>query len=95
MDLVERIDTSQRLMGASLLVFANKTDVDGCMNDEDIRKVSPDVSPGMTIVLLRPGLTGTPSGCYPYAQMDYKTVQCNDGQEFDRRPGVGSTGCER
>ena len=30
---------SQRLMGASLLVFANKIDVAGCMNDEEIRKV--------------------------------------------------------
>ena len=26
-------------MGASLLVFANKTDVGGCMTDEEIRKV--------------------------------------------------------
>ncbi|RKF74745.1 ADP-ribosylation factor-like protein 2 [Golovinomyces cichoracearum] len=27
----------ERLSGASLLVFANKTDVDGCMSEEDIR----------------------------------------------------------
>lgn len=26
-------------MGASLLVFANKTDVGGCMSDDEIRKV--------------------------------------------------------
>lgn len=26
-------------MGASLLVFSNKTDVDGCMSEDDIRKV--------------------------------------------------------
>ena len=26
-------------MGASLLVFANKTDVSGCMTDDEIRKV--------------------------------------------------------
>lgn len=30
----------ERLMGASLLVFANKTDVDGCMSDEEIQDVS-------------------------------------------------------
>jgi ADP-ribosylation factor-like protein 2 len=30
---------SQRLMGASLLVFSNKTDVDGCMGDDEIRQV--------------------------------------------------------
>lgn len=26
-------------MGASLLVFSNKTDVDGCMSDDEIRQV--------------------------------------------------------
>ena len=26
-------------MGASLLVFANKTDVNGCLTDDEIRKV--------------------------------------------------------
>lgn len=29
----------QRLSGASLLVFANKTDVNGCMNEAEIREV--------------------------------------------------------
>ncbi|EFW20824.1 hypothetical protein D8B26_002865 [Coccidioides posadasii str. Silveira] len=28
----------ERLMGASLLVFLNKTDVDGCMNEADVRE---------------------------------------------------------
>ncbi|KAL9637016.1 MAG: hypothetical protein Q9164_002468 [Protoblastenia rupestris] len=28
----------QRLMGASLLVFSNKTDIAGCMEDEEIRR---------------------------------------------------------
>ncbi len=31
--------SEQRLMGASLLIFSNKTDVDGCMNEEEIRSV--------------------------------------------------------
>lgn len=30
---------AKRLMGASLLVFANKTDVGSCMTDEEIRQV--------------------------------------------------------
>lgn len=30
----------QRLLGASLLVFANKTDVSGCMTVDEIREVS-------------------------------------------------------
>lgn len=29
----------KRLMGASLLVFCNKIDVDGCMTDDEIRQV--------------------------------------------------------
>ena len=32
-------DVSKRLMGSSLLVWANKTDVDGCMSDDEIRQV--------------------------------------------------------
>lgn len=30
----------QRLSGASLLVFANKTDVNGCMKETEIQEVS-------------------------------------------------------
>jgi ADP-ribosylation factor-like protein 2 len=35
----ELMALSKRLMGASLLVFSNKTDVDGCMSDDEIRQV--------------------------------------------------------
>ncbi|KAI9754588.1 MAG: ADP-ribosylation factor-like protein 2, partial [Candelina submexicana] len=28
----------ERLMGASLLIFSNKTDVDGCMSEDEIRE---------------------------------------------------------
>ena len=31
--------SEQRLLGASLLVFANKTDIDGCMSVDEIRQV--------------------------------------------------------
>ncbi|KAJ6446685.1 small GTPase superfamily, ARF type [Purpureocillium lavendulum] len=30
-------ESGQRLAGASLLIFANKTDVDGCMDEQEIR----------------------------------------------------------
>lgn len=30
----------QRLMGASLLIFLNKTDVEGCMSEDEVREVS-------------------------------------------------------
>lgn len=29
----------QRLMGASLLIFLNKTDVEGCMTENEVREV--------------------------------------------------------
>ena len=35
-----KTDLLKRLMGASLLVFLNKTDVDGSMSDDEVRKVS-------------------------------------------------------
>lgn len=31
-------------MGASLLVFLNKTDVEGCMSEDEVREVSRSVS---------------------------------------------------
>lgn len=34
------LTTRQRLSGASLLILANKTDVEGCMDEQEIRKVS-------------------------------------------------------
>jgi hypothetical protein len=36
-----RLTFSQRLMGASLLIFLNKTDVNGCMTESDIHEVRP------------------------------------------------------
>ena len=32
-------EAGQRLMGASVLIFANKTDVEGCMSNEEITEV--------------------------------------------------------
>ena len=36
---------SQRLAGASLLVFANKQDIEGALSDEQIREASPARAP--------------------------------------------------
>jgi hypothetical protein len=38
-------------MGASLLVFLNKTDVKGCMNEEEVRQVNSLLfaTPGSTL----------------------------------------------
>ena len=38
-------DTIQRLMGASLLVFLNKTDIDECMTREEVEQVGIVVVP--------------------------------------------------
>lgn len=35
----------QRLMGASLLIFLNKTDVEGCMAEDEVRQVSKYLPP--------------------------------------------------
>jgi hypothetical protein len=34
----------QRLMGASLLIFLNKTDVGGCMSEREVQEVGSRVS---------------------------------------------------
>ena len=34
-----QLTTLQRLMGASLLVFLNKTDVEHCMSEQEVRQV--------------------------------------------------------
>lgn len=36
-----RLTFLQRLMGATLLIFLNKTDVGGCMTESDIHEVRP------------------------------------------------------
>ncbi|EAW07331.1 ADP-ribosylation factor family protein [Aspergillus clavatus NRRL 1] len=35
----------ERLMGASLLIFLNKTDVEGCMAEDEVRQVSKYLPP--------------------------------------------------
>ncbi|KAI4280364.1 MAG: hypothetical protein L6R38_004516 [Xanthoria sp. 2 TBL-2021] len=38
--VVGTLTVKQRLQGASLLIFSNKTDIAGCMSDDEIRKAS-------------------------------------------------------
>lgn len=57
---------NKRLMGASLLVFANKTDVGNCMTDEEICQVC------QTLASCNLDLTtaGSPIRCNQNTQMD-------------------------
>lgn len=80
----------QRLMGASLLVFKNKSDVSGCMSEDDIRLVSACCS------RLRPSLTyrvpaGTATRSYPHSQMAHSTVLGPDGSQSAGGIEMGGT----
>lgn len=57
---------TKRLMGASLLVFANKTDVGNCMTDEEIRQVCQTLG-SRTLDLTT---VGSPTRCNQNTQMD-------------------------
>lgn len=60
------LTTIKRLMGASLLVFANKTDVGNCMTDEEIRQVCQSLA-SMTLDLTT---VGSSIECNQNTQMD-------------------------
>lgn len=60
------LTTIKRLMGASLLVFANKTDVGSCMTDEEIRQVCQSLE-SMTLDLTA---VGSSIECNQNTQMD-------------------------
>jgi hypothetical protein len=49
----------QRLMGASLLVFKNKSDVPGCMSEDDIREVRVHHLPSMRLLRERRDYSST------------------------------------
>lgn len=68
------LTTEKRLMGASLLVFANKTDIDDCMTDSEIQQVSDDGSCGPTKdkrIYSELINSGASTGRNQDAQMDY------------------------
>lgn len=49
-------------MGASLLVFLNKTDVEGCMTEDEVREVSIPFSSVCRTDCANRGLTATRPG---------------------------------
>jgi hypothetical protein len=69
--------TLQRLSGASLLVFANKTDVENAMSDEEIREVSYAIAAVADLAGLRAGFDKD-------AQMDNSTLLGSDRKEPSR-----------
>lgn len=83
-------------MGASLLVFANKTDVGGCMNDDEIGKVRILCSTRSQKEYVQLTLfPGTAAGCSQDAQVDHPPMQCHHGRFLAGRIGMGGAGCER
>ena len=81
-------------MGASLLVFANKTDVGGCMTDDEIRKVRDCTLP---VLSGEGGLiqSGAATRCNQDAQVGYFSMQRNHGGVSAGRIGMGGSGCKR
>ena len=67
-------DRAERLMGASLLVLLNKTDVAGCMGEEEARQVSAC----MASPLRKLTGTGTGIGRHQDARLEHISMQCND-----------------
>lgn len=93
-------------MGASLLVFKNKSDVAGCMTEDDIRKVSGKTNPHPT----RSGTSGHrlqancqeawaytsflgfAAGQHPDPQVAYPALLCHDRVEPTSRSAMGRSG---
>jgi hypothetical protein len=73
-------------MGASLLVFKNKSDVPGCMNEEDIREVRVR-APARRMWLLT--FTGIAIGRHPHPQMAHFALLSHDRLEPARRASMG------
>jgi hypothetical protein len=73
-------------MGASLLVFKNKSDVPGCMNEEDIREVRVR-GPARRMWLLT--FTGIAIGRHPHPQMAHFALLSHDRLEPARRASMG------
>src|SRR3569833_2591493 len=51
--LTAAITTQQRLAGASLMVFANKTDVEGCMSGHEMLEVGRSLRPAGIVEALQ------------------------------------------
>lgn len=82
-------------MGASLLVFANKTDVGGCMTDDEIGKVRDRYSTRRVLPEGQLTSPGTATRCNQDAQVDHPPMQRNQGGSSAGRIGMGGPGRKR
>jgi hypothetical protein len=82
------LTASQRLTGASLLVFNNKTDVADAMRANEVRKVGKS----RVVSVLTETAAGT--GRHHNAHMGVDGQQRDDGQGARPRHRVGAAGCE-
>jgi hypothetical protein len=89
-------------MGASLLVFKNKSDVAGCMSSEEIGKVRGSLAsrggvPMFTLastMLTRSTHAGLAARHDSHAQVEHYGVQCIDWIKPSGGPQMGSARCQ-
>lgn len=81
-------------MGASLLIFLNKTDVGGCMTESDIHEVRSASHHSFWQFTNDLWCIGSSIRCHQNAQMGNISMQCYDRKEFARRAGLGGPRCE-
>lgn len=79
----------QRLAGACLLIFANKTDVDGCMTEAEILQVGDVLSLQAENALTHLVASVTRNSD---TSMAHSTMQCHDWEKPQGRIGVGCRG---
>jgi hypothetical protein len=99
-------DNQQRLMGASLLIFKNKSDVSSSMTEDDIRQVrflrppqrfaSPRTRKHDAYISnLSDQQTGFTTRLHPHAQVEDHDLQRYDGAKLAGRLAVGCSGRQR
>ena len=80
-------------MGASLLVFANKTDVGSCMSSDEIREVKN--WPLFPIQLRVLNALGAAARCNQDTPVDNRTVQRRHREAAQGWFGMGRARCQR
>jgi hypothetical protein len=91
--VVINTDDQQRLMGASLLVFKNKSDVAASLGEEEIRQVRLSHPAHHTKQLARSAdfCTGTAARQHQDASLENHLVQRGHGAGPDRGSRLGGT----
>lgn len=69
----------QRLAGASLLVFANKHDIQGSVSADEIREVSYSTMPGRFVIAQRS--SGPRLAIHQVAPLEDPVMQCHHRRE--------------